>query len=79
MTAKSTAQQHHIIVASSPSINNARLAVSELSKKAAHEYTVVDCGKRYRISAGSYSTKEEAQAQLPAIQENFPDAWIYVQ
>ena len=78
-TAKSSAQQHHIIVASSPTIDNARLAVSELERKAAHNYTIVDCGKRYRISAGSFSTKEEAQAQLPAIQENFPDAWIYVQ
>ena len=78
-TAKSAAQQHHIIVASSPNIDNANLAISELSEKAAYNYTIVDCGKRFRIAAGTYSTKEEAQAQLPAIQENFPDAWIYIQ
>ncbi len=72
------AKQHHIIVASSPNIDNANLAITELTAKAAINYRIVECGKRYRISAGAYPTQEEAQAQLPKIQETFPDAWIYI-
>ncbi len=77
-TIVSETKQHHIIVASSPSIDNANLAVTELSTKAVLNYRIVECGKRYRISAGAYATQEEAQAQLPKIQKTFPDAWIYI-
>ena len=71
-------KQNHIIGARSPNAENAQLAITELSRKAEFKYSVVECGKRHRISAGSYTTNEEALAQLPAIQANFPDAWIYI-
>jgi hypothetical protein len=72
-----TSQMHHIIVASTPNSDKAQLAISELSAKASMDYNVVQCGKRFRISAGVYATLQEAQEALAAVQANFPDAWIY--
>ena len=70
-------QMHHIIVASTPNSDKAQLAISELSAKASMEYSVVECGKRFRISAGAYATLQEAQEALAAVQATFSDAWIY--
>jgi hypothetical protein len=72
-----TSQMHHIIVASTPNSDKAQLAISELSARASMDYNVVQCGKRFRISAGVYATLQEAQEALAAVQANFPDAWIY--
>ena len=78
-TAPAVAQkQFHIIVASSPSNDNAQLAIKELSAKATHDYKIVESGKRFRISAAAFASQEEAQTALPAIQEQFADAWIYM-
>ena len=71
-------KQFHIIVASSPSNDNAQLAIKELSAKATHDYKIVESGKRFRISAAAFASQEEAQTALPAIQEQFADAWIYM-
>ena len=72
-----TVQRHHVIVASTPNSDKAQLAISELSAKASMDYNVVQCGKRYRIAAGTYATIQEAQEALAAIQATFPDAWIF--
>ena len=67
---------YHIIVASSPTEENANLAIKELTSKAAFEYSKVAGNGRFRISAGAYATHEAAQAALTGIQATFPDAWI---
>ena len=66
----------HIIVASSPTEENANLAIKELSSKAQFDYMKVEGNGRFRISAGTYNTQEEAQTALSGIQQAFPDAWI---
>lgn len=68
--------KYHIIVASSPTEENAGLAIKELASKAQFEYTKVKGNGRIRISAGGYDTQEEAQTALSGIQTTFPDAWI---
>lgn len=74
-TAVSTIK-YHIIVASSPNAENAQLAIKELTAKKTAEYSVVQCGKRHRVSIGSYDSEKEALASLPQVQQTFPDAWI---
>lgn len=69
-------KRFHIIVASSPNASNAELAIKELTLKMEAEYNVVQCGKRHRISIGSYSTNKEACDALTQIKAIFPDAWI---
>lgn len=68
--------KYHIIVASSPNADNALLAIKELTAKKVAEYSVVQCGKRHRISIGSYDTEEEALGALAQVHRTFPDAWI---
>lgn len=68
--------KYHIIVASSPTEENADLAIKELTSKAKYDYTKVKGNGRFRISAGAYNTQEAAQATLSGIQKTFPDAWI---
>lgn len=68
--------KYHIIVASSPTESNANLAIKELASKAQFDYVKVAGNGRFRISAGGYSTQEEAQSALSGIQATFPDAWI---
>ncbi len=67
----------HIIVASSPNEDNARLAIKELSAKKEAAYNVVKGGGRHRISIGEYSTNKEAATALEEIKTTFPDAWIF--
>ena len=67
---------YYIIVASSPNAQNAQLAIKELLAKKQAEYNVVQCGKRHRISIGSYSSNGEANDALSQIKATFPDAWI---
>ncbi len=69
---------HHVIVASTPNREKAQLAITELTAKAAIEYSVVECNGRFRISAGSFKTQQEAHAALATIQKTFSDAWIYM-
>lgn len=66
----------HIIVASSPNENNAKLAIEELSAKKEAAYSVVKGGGRHRISIGEYSTNKEAANALQEIKSTFPDAWV---
>ena len=66
----------HIIVASSPNENNAKLAIEELSRKMSAEYTVVKGGGRHRISIGEYESNSDATAAIKEIKSTFPDAWI---
>lgn len=66
----------HIIVASSPNADNAQLAIKELSRKKSADYTVVVCGKRHRISIGSYPSNNEATEALEQVKSTFPDAWV---
>ena len=68
--------KYHIIVASSPTEDNANLAIKELEAKAEYGYSKVAGNGRFRISAGAYDTHEAAQAALAGIQTTFPDAWI---
>lgn len=68
--------KYHIIVASSPTEENANLAIKELEAKAEYGYSKVAGNGRFRISAGAYDTHEAAQAALAGIQTTFPDAWI---
>ena len=75
-TAEIATSKYHIIVASSPTEANANLAIKELASKADFDYVKVAGNGRFRISAGGYSTQEEAQNALPEIQVIFPDAWI---
>ena len=67
---------YHIIVASSPNADNAQLAIKELSAKMEAEYSVVQCGKRHRISIGCYNSNSEANEALSQIKTTFPDAWV---
>lgn len=69
-------KHYYIIVASSPNAENAKLAITELSRKLQTDYEVVVCGKRHRIAAASYVSEEEALNNLPTLQATFPDAWI---
>lgn len=73
---EATTPKHYIIVASCPSAENAQLAISELSAKKTAEYTVVKCGKRYRIAINNYSTASDAQNALQEYHGTFPDAWV---
>lgn len=75
-TATETGKKHYIIVASSPTAENAQLAISELTRKMKADYTVVVCGKRHRVAIEAFSTESEAQDALPRIQTTFPDAWV---
>lgn len=68
--------KYYIIVASSPSEENAMLAVKELTAKHQAEYNVVKCGKRHRISIASFCSEKEAQSNLLQYQKIFPDAWV---
>lgn len=68
--------KYHIIVASSPTAENARLAIEELSAKVQAEYRVVEGAGRYRIAYGSYSSNSDAAVALSSIKDVFPDAWI---
>lgn len=67
---------YSIIVASSPNAQNAELAIKELSRKMSTEYTVVVGGGRHRISAGDYSSMNDANDALSQIKNTFPDAWV---
>lgn len=73
---EATTQKHYIIVASCPNAENAQLAISELSAKKKADYSVVKCGKRYRIAINNYSTASDAQDALQEYHETFPDAWV---
>ncbi len=66
----------HIIVASSPNEDNAKLAIEELSAKKVADYHVVKGGGRHRISIGEYSSNKEAVEALNEIKSTFPDAWV---
>lgn len=68
--------KYHIIVASSPTEENANLAIKELTSKAEYGYSKLAGNGRFRISAAAYDTHEAAQAALAGIQTTFPDAWI---
>lgn len=68
--------KYHIIVASSPTEENANLAIKELTSKAEYGYSKLAGNGRFRISAAAYDTHEAAQAALAGIQATFPDAWI---
>lgn len=68
--------KYHIIVASSPTAENASLAIEELSAKVQAEYRVVEGAGRYRIAYGSYNNNSDAANALSNIKDIFPDAWI---
>lgn len=68
--------KYYIIVASSPTAENAGLAIEELSAKVQAEYKVVEGAGRYRIAYGSYSSNSDAANALASIKDVFPDAWI---
>ncbi len=71
-----TSLKYHIIVASSPTEENADLAIKELTSKAVYDYSKVESNGRFRISAGDYETQADAQVALSDIQATFPDAWV---
>ena len=75
-TTAAKTSKYHIIVASSPTKDNAELAIKELTSKADYTFTKVEGSGRFRISAGVYDTQEDAQVALSDIQVIFPDAWI---
>lgn len=68
--------QYYIIVASSPSAENAQLAIKEMSVKLEADYIVVEGSGRYRIAYGSYNSNSDAADALENIRGTFPDAWI---
>ena len=67
---------YSIIVASSPNAQNAELAIKELTRKMATDYTVVVGGGRHRISIGDYNSMNDANDALSLIKNTFPDAWV---
>ena len=69
-------EQYYIIVASSPSAENAQLAIKEMSAKLEADYIVVEGSGRYRIAYGSYNSNSDAANALENIRGTFPDAWI---
>lgn len=69
-------KKFHIIVASSPTPENAELAIKELNEKFEAEYTVIKCNKRHRIAIGTYENANEAQEALSQYHKIFVDAWV---
>lgn len=76
-TVKKT-KQYSIIVASTPSPENAQLAISQLSRKMKADYKVVEGDRRFRIAIENYDNSSDAGTALERIHETFPDAWIYI-
>lgn len=70
--------KYYIIVASSPSEDNAKLAIEELTRKLTASYSVVKCGKRHRIAVGCFESEKEAIDLLPEYKSTFPDAWVLI-
>ena len=67
---------YHIIVGSFQDERQAQAYLRELRKSGA-EVQLIQSNQVYRISAGAFSSKEEALAQLPGIKSTLqPNAWI---